>query len=86
MTRRLAASCWISTAGGYYFVSNAASGNISTYTLGSGGVPSLVGGPTTAAGGTIDSVATADGHYLYVENGGAGELLAYHVNHDGSLL
>ena len=33
----------------------------------------------------IDSVATPDQRFLYVECGGAGELLAYRVNHDGTL-
>ena len=32
------------------------------------------------------SVATADGHYLYVENGGAGEVLAYRINPNGGLV
>ena len=48
-------------------------------------MPSVVGSPTAAAAGTIDSVATPDGHFLYVESGGAGEVLAYRINHDGSL-
>ena len=36
-----AASCWISAAGGFYYVSNAASGNISIYTLSASGAPTL---------------------------------------------
>ena len=42
-THSVAASCWISTAAGYYFVSNAGSANLSTYMLDASGVPSLVG-------------------------------------------
>ena len=49
-------------------------------------MPSLVGGmPTTAAAGTTDSVTTPDQRFLYVECGGAGEVLAYRIHHDGSL-
>jgi hypothetical protein len=81
----VSAACWISAARGFYFVSNAGTGNISTYVLSASGVPSLVGGPTTAAGGTTDSVATPDQRFLYVECGGAGELLAYRIHGDGSL-
>ena len=79
------AACWISMARGFYFVSNAGGPNISTYMLDASGMPSVVGSPTAAAAGTIDSAATRDGCYLYQECGGAGEVLAYRINHDGSL-
>lgn len=82
----VAASCWISRAGHYYFVSNAGSANLSIYRLNHSGMASLVGAmPTTAAAGTTDSVTTADGHFLYVECGGAGVVLAYRIHRDGSL-
>ena len=80
-----AAACWISAARGFFFVSNAGGANISTYALGKSGMPSVIGLPTAAAGGSTDSVATRDGRFLYQECGGAGELLAYRVGHDGSL-
>ena len=81
----VAASCWISRAGQYYFVSNAGSANLSIYRL-DHGMASLVGAmPTTAAAGTTDSVTTRDGHFLYVECGGAGVVLAYRIHGDGSL-
>ena len=35
--------------------------------------------------GVIDSVATPDQRFLYVECGGAGELAAFRVSHDGTL-
>jgi len=44
-----------------------------------------VGVAATIAPGVIDSVATPDQRFLYVECSGAGELLAYRVNHDGTL-
>lgn len=82
----VAASCWISRAGQYYFVSNAGSANISIYRLDHSAMPSLIGAmPTTAAAGTTDSVTTRDGHFLYVECGGAGVVLAYRIHGDGSL-
>ena len=82
----VAASCWISRAGHYYFVSNAGSANLSIYRLDHSAMPSLVGAmPVTAAAGTTDSVTTRDGHFLYVECGGAGVLLAYRIHRDGSL-
>jgi hypothetical protein len=82
----VAASCWISRAGHYCFVSNAGSANISIYRLHYSGMPSLVGAmPTTAAAGTTDSVTTRDGHFLYVECGGAGVVLAYRIHGDGGL-
>ena len=83
---KVAASCWISAAGDYYFVSNAGSANVSIYRLNASGMTSLVGAmPTTAAAGTTDSVTTADGQFLYVECGGAGVVLAYRIHPDGSL-
>ena len=80
-----AAACWISTARGFYFVSNAGGGNLSTYALDASGMPSVVGSPTPAAAGTTDSVTTPDQRFLYVESGGAGQVLAYRINQDGSL-
>ena len=79
------AACWISAARGFYYISNAGSGNVSAYTLNSSGVPVLMGVAATIAPGVIDSVATPDQRFLYVECSGAGELLAYRVNHDGTL-
>ena len=79
-----AAACWISRACGFYFVSNAGGANISTYALDSSGMPAVVGTPTAAAAGSIDSLATRDGRFLYQECGGAGEVLAYRIHH-GSL-
>ena len=79
------ASCWISSAGDYYFVSNAGSGNVSIYRLDPSGMASLIRAmPTTAAAGTTDSVTTPDGHFLYVECGGARGARLPHPG-DGSL-
>ena len=53
--------------------------------LDAAGVPSVVGMPTPAAAGTIDSVASHDGRFLYQECGGAGQVLAYRIGNNGSL-
>ena len=37
------AACWISTARGFYYISNAGSGNLSAYTLDASGAPVLMG-------------------------------------------
>jgi Lactonase, 7-bladed beta-propeller len=79
------AACWISMADRFYFVSNAGGANISTYMLSGSGVPSVVGTPTAAAAGSIDSLATRDGRFLYQECGGAGEVLVYRICNGGSL-
>jgi len=81
-----AALCWISTAQGYFFGSNAGSGNVSSFGETAGGVPTLLN--ATAAithPGTTDSAASPDGAFLYVESGGSGALDAFAVNANGTL-
>jgi 6-phosphogluconolactonase (cycloisomerase 2 family) len=81
-----AALCWISGANGYFFGSNAGSGNVSVFTENSSGAPVLVSAtPTPAHAGTTDSVVSPDGHFLYVESGGAGTIDAYAVGSGGTL-
>jgi len=80
------ALCWISTARGFYFGSNAGSSTISSFTVSSEGVVSLVNADAaTTQAGTTDSVVSPDGHYLYAENGGAGALDVYYVTSTGVL-
>jgi 6-phosphogluconolactonase (cycloisomerase 2 family) len=82
----LAALCWISGANGYFFGSNAGSGNISTFTENSSGAPVLASAtPTPAHAGTTDSVTSPDGHFLYVESGGAGTIDAFAIGTGGTL-
>lgn len=83
-----AALCWITAAGGYDYVANAASNNVSAYSIAPNGTPSLVGatgvvGLTDA--GPIDMAASTDGSTLYVEAGGAGAVDEFHINAGGSL-
>jgi len=75
-----AASCWITAIDRHLFVSNAGSGTVSAY---SGSLRPL--GLTATDGGTVDSAATPDGRYLYVQTGAAGTVDEYRVGPHGSL-
>ncbi len=80
------ALCWISGANGYFFGSNAGSGNVSSFDENAGGAPQLVNDTAAIAhAGTIDSVVSPDGQTLYVESGGAGTVDAYSIGAGGSL-
>jgi 6-phosphogluconolactonase (cycloisomerase 2 family) len=80
------ALCWIASADGYFFGSNAGSGNVSSFRESATGVPSLLN-PTAAVThpGTTDSAASPDGAFLYVESGASGALDAFGVNANGTL-
>jgi 6-phosphogluconolactonase (cycloisomerase 2 family) len=78
------ALCWIVRVGGFYYVSNTGSDNVSSFTVGADGTPSLlaaVAAPTNP--GPIDQ--TASGRYLYVQTGTTGTVDGFRVNGDGSL-
>jgi 6-phosphogluconolactonase (cycloisomerase 2 family) len=80
------ALCWISGANGYFFGSNAGSGNVSSFNESATGAPQLVNATAaTAHAGTIDSAVSPDGQTLYVESGGAGTVDAYTVGAGGTL-
>jgi hypothetical protein len=82
----LAALCWISGANGYFFGSNAGSGNVSSFTENSTGAPILVNATAaTTHAGTTDSVVSPDGKFLYVESGGAGTIDAFAIGSGGIL-
>lgn len=78
-----AATCWVTSAGGYLFASNAGSGSVSRFAAGSGGTLSLLGASATDAG-TVNSAASPDG-FLYVQTGAQGNVDAYAIGGDGSL-
>lgn len=83
-----AALCWIATAGGYDYVANAGSNDVSAYSIASNGTPSLVGSTGvvgTTDAGPIDLAASTDGSTLYAEAGGAGAVDEFHVDHGGRL-
>lgn len=78
------ALCWILRVGGFYYVANTGSNDLSSFTVGADGTPSLlaaVAAPTNA--GPIDQ--TASGRYLYVQTGTTGTVDGFRVNDDGSL-
>jgi 6-phosphogluconolactonase (cycloisomerase 2 family) len=78
------ALCWIVRAGGFYYVSNTGSNNVSSFTVGADGTPSLLAGvAATTNTGNID--LTVSGRYLYVQTGRAGTIDGFHINGDGSL-
>lgn len=80
------ALCWISGANGYFYGSNAGSGNVSSFDESSTGAPQLISSvAATAHAGTTDSVVSPDGKYLYVESGGAGTVDTYAIGAGGSL-
>jgi len=79
-----AATCWVTAAGSFFYVSNAGSGTVSVVASGPGGALSLLGATPTDAG-TIDAAATPDGSFLYVQAGAQGKVDAFRVNTDGSL-
>jgi len=81
-----AALCWISSAKGYFFGSNAGSGTVSSFSENAAGVPAVLNAiAATAHAGTTDSATSPDGQFLYVESGGAGALDAFAVNANGTL-
>jgi 6-phosphogluconolactonase (cycloisomerase 2 family) len=80
------ALCWISGARGYFFGSNAGSGNVSSFSESANGAPVLVNATAaTTRAGTTDSVVSPDGEFLYVESGGAGTIDAFAIGSGGTL-
>jgi DNA-binding beta-propeller fold protein YncE len=75
-----AATCWITTINGRYYVSNAGSATVSIF---DGELHPL--GRTPTRGGTVDSAASPDGRFFYVQTGAEGGVDAFRVNPDGSL-
>lgn len=81
-----AALCWISSAQGYFFGSNAGSGNVSSCGETAGGVPTLLNAKAAITHpGTTDSAVSPDGAFLYVESGGSGALDVFAINASGTL-
>ena len=83
-----AATCWVTTARGFFFVANAGSANLSGYAINDAGALSLIGGSKVAAttgGGPIDMATSGDGRFLYAESGGTGTINEFRVSSDGAL-
>lgn len=81
-----AALCWISTAQGYFFGSNAGSGDVSSFGETAGGAPTLLNAKAAMTHpGSTDSAVSPDGAFLYVESGGSGALDAFAIDANGTL-
>ncbi len=76
--------CWLTPAGEFFYTGNTASNSTSGYQSGDNGQLTLLGSTSTDPG-TVDSAATADGRFLYVQTGGKGVVDEFRVNSDGSL-
>jgi 6-phosphogluconolactonase (cycloisomerase 2 family) len=79
-----AATCWIVRAGNRFYASNAGSGTLTGLQSDSAGQLSVIGNTATDAG-TVDAAATAEGDFVYVQAGQAGNVDGFHVNNDGTL-
>jgi 6-phosphogluconolactonase (cycloisomerase 2 family) len=79
------ATCWVASASGFFYTSNAASATLSGYADAADGTLTLLAPPTATDPGTVDAAASADGHFLYVQTGANGIVDEFQVNSDGSL-
>jgi len=78
------ALCWIKRVRGFYFVSNTATDNLSSFTVGPNGRPSLVDAVAASTNaGPIDLAAS--GGFLYAETGIAGTVDEFRVAGNGTL-
>jgi DNA-binding beta-propeller fold protein YncE len=75
-----AATCWITSVNGRLYLSNAGSGTVSAFDAALAPV-----GLTATRGGTVDSTATPDGRFLYVQTGADGGVDAFRIAADGGL-
>jgi DNA-binding beta-propeller fold protein YncE len=75
-----AATCWVTVVDGHLYLSNAGSGSVSVFNTALAPV-----GLTATRGGSVDSTATPDGRFLYVQTGAAGGVDAFRIASDGTL-
>jgi 6-phosphogluconolactonase (cycloisomerase 2 family) len=78
------ATCWVATAQGAFFTSNAGSANVSRFAEQLSGNLTLLG-TTGTDPGTVDAAPSAGGQFLYVQTGGTGTLDEFQVGPGGSL-
>jgi 6-phosphogluconolactonase (cycloisomerase 2 family) len=78
------ATCWIVRDGRYFYASNAGSGSVSGYSVGSSGGLTARGNTATDAG-TVDAAAAGHGRFLYVQTGKSGIVDEFAVGAGGSL-
>ena len=78
------ATCWVTASQSLLFASNAGSASVTSLAVGPAGSLNLLGQTSTDAG-TVDSAATPDGRFLYVQAGGNGNVDAFAVGSGGTL-
>jgi 6-phosphogluconolactonase (cycloisomerase 2 family) len=78
------ATCWIASAQGYLFASNAGGPSESGYQIDADGQLTLVGSTTTDPG-TVDASASTGGQFLYIQTGGNGIVDEFALNANGTL-
>lgn len=85
------AACWIAVSknGKFAYSTNAGSGSVSAYQVGTDGSLSLINGAagiTGAGTSPIDATVSNDGQYLYVLNGRTHNISAFAIQADGTLV
>jgi hypothetical protein len=78
------ATCWVATAQGAFFASNAGSASVSRFGEQLSGQLALLGATGTDAG-TVDAAPSVGGQYLYVQAGGTGGVDEFQVGPGASL-
>jgi 6-phosphogluconolactonase len=86
-----AANCWnaIAPNGRWVYVSNAASGTVSGFTIGKTGALAPIGatvlGTNPTGSGNLDIAVSSDSSYVYTLNSATGTIGIFAINKDGSL-
>jgi 6-phosphogluconolactonase (cycloisomerase 2 family) len=78
------ATCWVTSAQGTFFTSNAGSAKVSSFAEQVSGQLTLLGATTTDPG-TVDAAPSAGGQFLYVQTGATGTVDEFQVGPGGSL-
>jgi 6-phosphogluconolactonase (cycloisomerase 2 family) len=79
------ATCWVATAQGVFFASNAGSASLSRFGAQLDGQVQLLG-QTGTDPGTVDAAPSVGGQYLYVQTGATGTVDEFGVGPSGSLV
>jgi 6-phosphogluconolactonase (cycloisomerase 2 family) len=79
------AACWVVDVGGRFYVSNTGTSNLSIYDGDDQGGVTVRQPPVPTDPGTIDSAASNDGQFLYVQAGLTGTVDIFRIEADGAL-
>ena len=84
------AACWavVTRSGRFGYVTNAGTGNISGFAIGSDGSATLIdadGITATTGGNPTDAAVSHDGRFLYARVAALGQIAAFRIGPDGSL-